>query len=165
VGWGNFVENMAKKFINLCVLSLMAQQGQKMAAEAAGASAGAWQQNPAVCAKINELIRDMRSDGFLAIRMDEFVRWLNKYVDAVADDVKECLRHDTTVKIVRTKNAEVMWLWESWNYYELVEKVADMAARYRSVLAEPENPDEYDDDCGMLGCDKGDDDAQVDDWE
>jgi len=140
----------------------MAQQpGLNMPARAGGALAGARQQNPAVCAKVNELIRDMRSDGYLAVRMDEFVRWLNEYVDAAADDVKECLRYDTTVKIVRTKNAEVMWLWEAWSYYELVEKVVDMAARYRAILAEPENPDEYDDDCGVLGCDKGDDDAQV----
>jgi len=146
----------------------MAQLGLNVPVQAGGASAGAWQQNPAICAKINELIRDMRSDGYLAVRLDELVGRANAELEAVkatADDVKECLRYDTTVKIVRTKNAEVMWLWESWNYYELVEKVADMAARYRSVLAEPENPDEYDDDCGMLGCDKGDDDAQVDDWE
>ena len=142
----------------------MARLGQKMAAEAAGASAGARQQNPAVCAKINELIRDMRSDGFLAIRMDEFVRWLNEHVKATADDVKGCLRYDNTIKIVKTKSAEVIWLWESWRYYELVEKAVDMAARYRAILADPENPDEYDDDCGVLGCDKGDDDAQVD-WE
>jgi len=153
--------NITVKYLG--VTTVMAQSGQKVALHGAGASAGAWQQNPAVCAKINELIRDMRSDGYLAVRLDEFVRWLNKYVGAVTDDVKECLRYDTTVKIVRTRSAEVLWLWER-NYYELVEKVADMAARYRSVLAEPENPDEYDD-CGVLGCDKGDDDAQVDDWE
>jgi hypothetical protein len=141
----------------------MAQLGQNKPASAGGAVGGqAWQQNLApVCRALEQVIADMRSDGYLAVRLDEFVRWLNKHVEATADDVKECLRYDTTVKIVRTKNAEVMWLWESWNYYELVEKVADMAARYRAVLAEPENPDEYDDDCGVLGCDKGDDDAQM----
>ena len=147
----------------------MAQQGLNMPARAGGASAGARQQNHA-CAKINELIRDMRSDGYLAVRMDEFVRRVNEVLEdagmkATAEDVKECLRYDTTVKIVMIKNAEVMWLWESLKYYELVEKVADMAARYRAILADPENLDEYDDDCGvLLGCDKGDDDGQLE-WE
>jgi hypothetical protein len=150
----------------------MAQMGQNAAALAAGASGGAWQQKPPVCAKVNELISDLREDKYLAVRMDEFVRWLNKRmqleaeergevaVKASAEDVKECIRYDTTVKVVKTKDAEVLWLWEAWYYYELIDKIADMARRYRSIIADPES-DEYDDDCGMLGCDKGDDDAQM----
>jgi len=138
---------------------------------ASGALAGALQQDPAVCRAVKRVIDDMRADIYLAVRVDELVRRVNAELEAsgretvkvAIDDVKECLRYDAAVKIVKTKSAEVLWLWER-NYYELVEKVADMAARYRSVLAEPENPDEYDD-CGVLGCDKGDDDAQVDDWE
>ena len=138
---------------------------------ASGALAGALQQDPAVCRAVKRMIDDMRADIYLAVRVDELVRRVNaeletsgrETVKVAIDDVKECLRYDTTVKIVKTKSAEVLWLWETWNYYELVEKVADMATRYRSVLAEPENPDEYDD-CGVLGCDKGDDDSQID-WE
>ena len=109
----------------------------------------------------------MRSDVYLAVRLDELVSRVNaklETVKATAEDVKECLRYDNTIKIIKTKSVEVIWLWESWRYYELVEKVADMVARYRAVLADPENL-EYDDDCGVLtACDKGDDDAQVD-WE
>ena len=148
-----------------------ATQQRAFANKISAALAGALQQDPAVCRAVKRVIDDMRADIYLAVRVDELVRRVNAELEAsgretvkvAIDDVKECLRYDTTVKIVKTKSAEVLWLWER-NYYELVEKVADMAARYRSVLAEPENPDEYDD-CGVLGCDKGDDDAQVDDWE
>ncbi len=163
-----------EKFINLCVSMDMAQLGQNVPAKAGGASAGAWQQNPAICRKVNELINDLRSDLVLAIRIDEFVRWLNNSIKndveegrgeattATADDVKECIRYNTTVKVVKTKDAEVLWLWESFYYYELVEKVSDAARRYRVMLADPENPDVYDgDDCGMLDCGKGDDDMQM----
>ena len=93
-----------------------------------------------------QLIDDLRSDMYMAVRMDEFVKLVNERlrVEVGERDVKECLRYDTTVKIVETKNAEVIWLWEKC--YELIEKVADMAARYRAVLSDPENLDEYDDD-------------------
>ena len=158
-----------ERFINLYVLSPMAQLGQNKPAGAGGAVGGqARQQNMApVCRALERVIADMRADIYLAVRLDELVRWVNdeleasgSEVKATADDVKECLRYDNTIKIVKTKSTEVIWLWELWRYYELIEKVADMAARYRAVLADPENP-EYDDDCGVLGCDKGDDDAQM----
>jgi len=147
----------------------MAQLGQNVPAGAGGAVGGqAWQQNLApVCRALEQVIADMRSDVYLAVRLDELVSRVNaklETVKATAEDVKECLRYDNTIKIIKTKSVEVIWLWESWRYYELVEKVADMVARYRAVLADPENL-EYDDDCGVLtACDKGDDDAQVD-WE
>ena len=146
-------------------------KNQVAAERAAGASAGAWQQNPAVCTKVSELIRDLRADRYLAIHMDEFVGWVNMrldaeqgrggFVKATADDVKECIRYDATVKVVKAKDAEVLWLWEAWYYYDLVRSVAETAAVTRAALVAPESTDEYGDDCGMLGCDKGDDDAQM----
>jgi hypothetical protein len=143
------------------------------AERAAGASAGAWQQNPAICSKVGELIRDLRADRYLAIHMDEFVGWVNErlrldaeegrgvFVKATADDVKKCIRYDATVKVVKAKDAEVLWLWESWSYYDLVRAVAEIAAVTRAALVAPEDADEYGGDCGMLGCDKGDNNAQM----
>jgi len=151
----------------------MAQWGQNMLVQTGGASAGAWQQTPAICSKVGELIRDLRADRYLAIHMDEFVGWVNSrlrldaeegrggYVKATADDVKECIRYDATVKVVKVKDAEVLWLWESWYYYDLVRGVAEIAAETRAALVAPESSDEHSDDCGMLSCDKGDDDAQM----
>jgi hypothetical protein len=134
----------------------------------AGAVGGAWQKKPPViCTKVNELIRDLRADKYLAIHMDEFVGWVNMrlqldaeegrgwFVKATADDVKECIRYDTTVKVVKAKDTEVLWLWEGWYYYELVRSVAETAAEARATLVAPESSG--DGDCGMLGCDKGDD--------
>ena len=151
----------------------MAQLGQNTAPKGAGALAGAWQQNPAICTKVSELIRDLRADKYLAIHMDEFVGWVNMRLrlaaeegrggiaKATAEDVKECIRYDTTVKVVKAKDAEVLWLWEGWHYYDLVRSVAEIAAETRAALVAPESSDEYGDDCGMLGCDKGDGDAQM----
>ncbi len=150
----------------------MAQLGQNMAPQGAGARGGPGNRTPAICAKVNELIRDLRADRYLAIHMDEFVGWVNmrlrldaeegrgEFVQATADDVKECIRYDATVKVVKVKDVEVLWLWESWRYYDLVRSVAEIAAETRAALVAPESSDEYDD-CGMLGCDKGDDDAQM----
>jgi hypothetical protein len=99
-----------------------------------------------VCGEVNELINVMRSAVVLAIRMDEFVVWVNRAlrrsgeaVEATAEDVKGCIRYDPTVKVVETRGAEVLWLWESYYYYELVEKATRIAQMYRSVLAEPDN--------------------------
>jgi hypothetical protein len=142
-----------------------------VAPQGAGARGGPGNRTPAICAKVDELISDLRADKYLAIRMDEFVGWVNmrlqldekgRVVKATANDVKECIRYDTTVKVVNVKDAEVLWLWESWRYYDLVRSVADVAAETRAALVVPESSDEeYSDDCGMLGCDKGDDDAQM----
>jgi hypothetical protein len=99
-----------------------------------------------VCGEVNELINVMRSAVVLAIRMDEFVMWVNRAlrysgeaVEATAEDVKGCIRYDPTVKVVEKDGREVLWLWESHYYYELAEKATRIARMYRSVLAEPDN--------------------------
>jgi len=99
-----------------------------------------------VCGEVNELINVMRSAVVLAIRMDEFVMWVNRAlrysgeaVEATAEDVKGCIRYDPTVKVVKKDGREVLWLWESYYYYELAEKATRIAQMYRSVLAEPDN--------------------------
>ena len=151
----------------------MARLGQNMPVQTGGARGGPGNRTPAICAKVNELIRDLRADRYLAIHMDEFVGWVNSrlrldaeegrgvFAKATTDDVKECIRYDTTVKVVKVKDAEVLWLWESWRYYDLVRSVAEIAAETRAALVAPESSDDEYGDCGMLGCDKGDDDAQM----
>jgi hypothetical protein len=144
-------------------------QIQMATAGVAGARGGPGNRTPAICAKVNELIRDLRADKYLAIHMDEFVEWVNTrlqldeegrgWIRVTADDVKECIRYDATVKVVKVKDTEVLWLWEGWYYYELVRSVAETAAEARATLVAPESSG--DGDCGMLGCDKGDDDAQM----
>ena len=99
-----------------------------------------------VCGEVNELINVMRSAVVLAIQMDEFVAWVNRAlrysgeaVETTAEDVKACIRYDPTVKVVEKDGSEVLWLWESYYYYELAEKAVRIARMYRSVLAEPDN--------------------------
>jgi hypothetical protein len=120
----------------------MAKQINVGPAEGPGASAGARQQN-AVCKKARELINDMRADIYLAVRLDEFVRLVADSLDApvTADDVKACIRHDDTVKIIKMGNAEVLWLWNGWYYHRLVDSVVYMTLRRRAVLAEAERHD------------------------
>jgi hypothetical protein len=124
-----------------------------------------------VCSK---LIDDMRSDVYLAVRIDHFVEAINNAlqveaeergkepIQATAEDVKKCLMHDKSVKIVSAGGHEVLWLWNGEAYVNLLmDKAVKMALTYKAVVSDPEKLDEYDGDCGMLGCDKGDDDAQM----
>jgi hypothetical protein len=127
-----------------------------------------------VCSKVAGLIDDMRSDVYLAVRIDRFVEAVNnalqveaeergkETMQATAEDVKKCLIHDESVKIVSAGGHEVLWLWNGEAYVNLLmDKAVKMALTYKAVVSDPEKLDEYDDDCGMLGCDKGDDDAQM----
>jgi len=131
---------------------MQAQKTEVAGVSPAGASGGARQQNPPnqkeiVCRHVRDLIDDMRSDMYLAVRLNEFVKLVNERIKAYAEergveavevaeeDVKRCIRYYDEVKIV---DDDVLWLWGGWYAYYLVEKVADMARKYGSVLAEPE---------------------------
>ncbi len=94
----------------------------------------------AICARVNELINDLRADVYLAVRMDEFIKMVAGGLDAqvAADDVKKCIKYDSTVKIVEVGGVEVLWLWSGWKLHSLIDYVADMARRYCVILAEAE---------------------------
>jgi hypothetical protein len=100
--------------------------------------------NAAICKRVRELIDDMRTDVYLAVRLDEFVKMVADSLDApaTADDVKKCIRRDSTVRIVETRDVEVLWLWDGWRLHSLIDHVVDMARRYRAVLTEAERHEE-----------------------
>jgi len=86
------------------------------------------------CKHVKQLISDLRSDKYLAIRLDEFVRIIRDVVEISEEDVKACLKHDTTVKIIN----DVLWLWNDSYMYMLITDIANMTRKYGSVLAEAE---------------------------
>jgi hypothetical protein len=109
------------------------------------------QSKDAACSEVKSLIIDMRSDMYLAVRMDEFVESVNNRlrldaeergqepIQITADDVKRCLKYDDDVKVVADKNGvEGLWLWSGAYAYLLVDDVAKMALKYGAILAEPE---------------------------
>jgi len=134
----------------------MPNTGINVAAErAAGASGGAWQQNPPICREVQSEIDDMRSDIIVAVRMDAFVDWINNHIRAVAEergeevveisreDVVACLKLDPTVKIINVGGVEVVWLWGGGYLDELINRVAAAARKYRVMLVDPEKYDEW----------------------
>ena len=120
-----------------------------------------------VCSKVAGLIDDMRSDAYLAVRIDDFVEAINKAlqveaeergeepIQVTAEDVKKCLMYDESVKIVGVDSREVLWLWNGAVYMNmLMDKAVKMALAYKAVLADPEKLGEYDGG-GALESDKG----------
>lgn len=121
----------------------MVQQGLNMpAVEAGGALAGARQRNPAICKHVNQLIDDMRSDMYMAVRIDEFVKLVNERLrieegnatEATVYDVVTCLRYDPTVKVYITANSIVLWLWSDWMLHRLINEAVDAAEKHREVM-------------------------------
>jgi hypothetical protein len=134
----------------------MPNTGINMAAErAAGALGGAWQQNPPICREVQSEIDDMRSDIIVAVRMDAFVDWINRHVRVEAEergeeaaeisreDAAACLKLDPTVKIINVGGVEVVWLWGGEYLDELINRTAAAARKYRVMLVDPENLDEW----------------------
>jgi 2',3'-cyclic-nucleotide 2'-phosphodiesterase (5'-nucleotidase family) len=115
----------------------------KVAAErAAGALAGAWQQNPAVCSEVKKWIDNFRSDMVMAVSLDNFVNTVNEYLEVVGlsvkitrEDVYACLKHDGTIRVMDVDGKEVLWLWDGWRLYSLMHKAAKMAAKEGEVAA------------------------------
>ena len=117
------------------------QKIQMAASPAAGAQAGAWQQNPA-CKYIKQWIDDLRSDMYMAIALDKFIEMINGYLDTIGEkdeitkeDVKTCIRYDDTVKIMDVNGKEVLWLWGGWRLHDLIRRVAEVAAKEGEVSA------------------------------
>ncbi|MFZ8808102.1 MAG: hypothetical protein ACO2PN_08340 [Pyrobaculum sp.] len=117
----------------------MAQNNSQVAANAAGAQAGARQQNPA-CRHVEQWINDYRSDLYVAVTLDKLVDMINDYLDTIGEkgkitkeDIKTCLRHDDTVRIVPVGDKEVLWLWHGWRLYNLIDKVAELAMKEGEV--------------------------------
>ena len=86
------------------------------------------------CKHIRQLISDLRSDKYLAIRLDEFVKIINDVAEISEEDVKACLKHDTTVKIIN----DVLWLWNDSYMYMLITDAINMARKHGGVLMEAE---------------------------
>ena len=112
-----------------------------MAPQGAGASAGAWQQNPA-CKYIKQWIDDLRSDMYMAVALDKFIEMINGYLDTIGEkgeitkeDVKTCIRYDDTVKIMDVNGKEVLWLWGGWRLHDLMHRAAEVAAKESEVAA------------------------------
>jgi hypothetical protein len=113
---------------------------------AAGALAGAWQQNPA-CKYIRQWIDDLRSDMYVAVALDRFIQLVDGYLETAAqernvetvkitkEDVYACLKYDDTVKIVDVDGREVLWLWGGWRLHDLMRRVAEVAAKEGEVSA------------------------------
>jgi hypothetical protein len=117
------------------------------AAEAAGALGGARQRNPPICEKIRQTIEDMRSDVYLAVAVEQFVKFINESlsieaeergveaVEVTADDVKACIKGDDTIRIIEKGGKEVLWLWGGAYMRVLVDRVIEWAVEYGEVTA------------------------------
>jgi hypothetical protein len=102
-----------------------------------------------MCKAVGELIGDLRSDLYLAVRLSEFVKVLNERIKVDAEergieavevsekDVKECLKYRDDVKVVDSKGVEVLWLWDGWRMYDLISRIAEVAVEEKEVLASP----------------------------
>ncbi len=105
---------------------------------------------PKVCSKVTELIHDMRSDLYMAVRIDELVKTVNDVLRleaeergqeaaaVTAEDVKRCLKYDDTVRVVGDGDGETVWLWGGSYMFMLTDKAAKMALRYGAALMEAE---------------------------
>jgi histone H3/H4 len=97
------------------------------------------------CGEVRGLIRDMRSDGYLAVRVDEVVKAVNEALRAAAEEggrkaaevtaeaVRRCLKHDDTIEIITEDGGEVLWLWGGWYIHALIDRVVKLAAKYGEV--------------------------------
>ena len=97
---------------------------------------------PDVCGEVRRLISGMRSDGYLAVHVDEVVKTVNealrdgaglKVAEVTAEVVKRCLKHDDTVEIVSKGGSAVLWLWGGWYIHELIDMAVRLAAKYGEV--------------------------------
>ncbi len=102
-----------------------------------------------VCSKVADVVSDMRSDGYLAVRIDELVDFVNtslsveekegrQEVVVTVEDVKRCLRLDDTVRIIGDRSGEAVWLWGGSYMFLLADKASKMALKYGAVLMEAE---------------------------
>jgi hypothetical protein len=84
--------------------------------------------NHDICRYVKHVINELRSDIFLAITLDRIVEILSEPEDPVtADDVRACLRHDDTVKIINVSGKEVLWLWDKRYLHTLINRIAELA--------------------------------------
>jgi len=115
-------------------------KNDQVAPQGAGALAGARQQNPA-CKYIRQWVDDLRGDMYMAVALDRFIHLVNGYLETVAqernvetvkitkEDVYTCLKYDDTVKIMDVNGREVLWLWGGWRLHEMIDRIAELAAK------------------------------------
>jgi hypothetical protein len=105
-----------------------------------GAGGGPATEPRAVCTYVKRWIDDLRSDMYVAITTEKLLELMNGYLKEVGEDdldvetvtendLKTCLRYDDTVKIVKTKDGEVLLLWSGWRLYDLIDRVIETTAK------------------------------------
>jgi len=98
------------------------------------------------CEKIRRGIEDLRQDLYIAVSIDDLVKYVNESIRAdvemrgaesveiTKEDVKMCIKYDDSIKVVETRNGkEVLWLWHGYKFYEFMHDVAEIASKYSDV--------------------------------
>jgi len=78
----------------------------------------------------------------VAITVDEFLKLLNRYLrdfgygkleTVTEDELKECLRHISTIEIAIKDGEEVVWLWGGQLRHRLFNRIIDIAIQEGEV--------------------------------
>jgi len=107
-----------------------------VAPQGAGAAGAGPANQQAPCRYVKLWVDNYRSDVYVAVALDKFVEMVNGYLSTIGEglkitkeDVKMCLRYDDTVKIVDVNGKEVLWLWNGWRLYDMINKAVEAAAK------------------------------------
>jgi len=97
----------------------------------------------AICKYIYQWIDDLRSDIYIAVRVDRFLELINGYLQETSgdgvekvteDDLKTCTRFDDSITIAKARDGtEVLLLWSGWRLYDLVSMIIETATREGEV--------------------------------
>ena len=124
------------------------------AGEAAGARGSPATESPTqikelICKYTKQLIDDMRSDMYLAVRIEEFLDILSGRINVELEEqgkkpikiddriVMECLYRDKRVEVHRYVNTYILWLWNE-EMEVLKSMILNDAYKYRAVLTATE---------------------------
>jgi hypothetical protein len=93
------------------------------------------------CRYIRQWIRHLKRRLAIAIKVDEFLKLLNDYLqefgygkleEVTEDELKQCLRH-VAVEIIVKDGKEVVWLWGGRLRHRLFDRIIEMAAKNGEV--------------------------------
>jgi hypothetical protein len=97
-----------------------------------------------ICKHIKEWIDGYRSELYLAVALDKLLDLMNSYLEDVGindipeitkEDVKTCLKNDSTVKIITVKDGgEVLWLWDGPYLSDMINKIAELTDRWGEAV-------------------------------
>jgi hypothetical protein len=98
--------------------------------------------NTSVCRYIRQWISVLRRQMTVAITTDELLKKLNGYLRDVGygrlervteDELKQCLKHISTVEIITKSGKEVVWLWGSRLRRRLLNMIIDIVIQEGEV--------------------------------